>query len=124
MKQLSIRGTRAVWRQTLLLNAETRADVSPSSSIFERTNLLFMSESTPLKDIVHNFQRGHNGEQQIGWSHNETSPAVLNCFFCSTRPLKAKLKAYIPHVDSISANSPTNQIQLPVYITSKGQNLF
>lgn len=56
--------------------AATHTDVNTSScngeSAFEKSNLLkwalIMSETSPLKDNVHNFQKGHNGKHMIWWS--------------------------------------------------------
>ena len=46
--------------------------VHNSKSISEKSVLLkwtfIMSESAPLKDNVHNLQKGHNGEHLIWWS--------------------------------------------------------
>lgn len=63
-------------------------------SIFAKSHLLkwtlIMSESAPLEDNVHNFQRGHNGKHLIRWSLMKLHHQSLNGFCYSTRPLRAE----------------------------------
>lgn len=91
------------------VHGATTTDVNTSSGIFQKRNLLkwtlIMSESAPLKDNVHNFQKGHNGKHLIRWSLMRLHQQHLMASAIQPEPLRAKWKAQIPLSGSSSVQS-------------------